>query len=223
MSNNDNIKSKNICFLYTETNGLHELNEDVIKKNLYGFARLVSLNYEIGYLENNKFISSIKKRIIIKPRCMFITDESIKIHGITNEFAEENGNDIEETLSNFMTDLKNVSIIVSHNIIFHIRTVQAECIRYNLSNDFTKFIIIDTINFYHSYSFPKLKDLYENICIIDEIENKPKKEEKTKTEQTPKKEKKIKKSKLTIEPKTNLELIRLCFFKLYSDYEKSII
>ena len=223
MSNNDNIKSKNICFLYTETNGLHELNEDVIKKNLYGFARLVSLNYEIGYLENNKFISSIKKRIIIKPRCMFITDESIKIHGITNEFAEENGNDIEETLSNFMTDLKNVSIIVSHNIIFHIRTVQAECIRYNLPNDFSKFIIIDTISFFHTYSFPKLKDLYENICIIDEIENKPKKEEKTKTEQTPKKEKKIKKSKLTIEPKTNLELIRLCFFKLYSDYEKSII
>lgn len=222
-TNDNNIKSKNICFLYTETNGLHELNEDVIKKNLYGFARLVSLNYEIGYLENNKFISSINKKIIIKPRCMFITDESIKIHGITNEFAEENGNDIEETLLNFMTDLKNVSIIVSHNIIFHIRTVQAECIRYNLANDFSKFIIIDTISFFHTYSFPKLKDLYENICIIDD--NKEKKEESDKKEETGKKEKKLKKSKtkLTVEPKSNLELIRLCFFKLYSDYEKSII
>jgi hypothetical protein len=220
MSNNDNIKSKNICFLYTETNGLHELNEDVIKKNLYGFARLVSLNYEIGYLENNKFISSIKKRIIIKPRCMFITDESINIHGITNEFAEENGNDIEEILSNFMTDLKNVSIIVSHNIIFHIRTVQAECIRYNLPNDFTKFIIIDTINFFHSYSFPKLKDLYENICTTDDTKQKAgEKEEELKKEKKSKKSK----TKLNVEPKSNLELIRLCFFKLYSDYEKSII
>jgi hypothetical protein len=42
-------KSKKICFMYTDTNGLHELNEDVSKKNLFGFARLVSLNYEIEY------------------------------------------------------------------------------------------------------------------------------------------------------------------------------
>jgi hypothetical protein len=49
-------KSDTLCFLYTETNNLHEINENVTKKNLFGFARLVCLNYEIGYIENTKFV-----------------------------------------------------------------------------------------------------------------------------------------------------------------------
>ena len=53
-------KSRKICVIYTETNGLHSTNENVIKKNLYAFARLVVLNYEIGYKEGNKYISTKK-------------------------------------------------------------------------------------------------------------------------------------------------------------------
>ena len=34
--------TRRICYLYTETNGLHELDENVSKKNLFGFARLVA-------------------------------------------------------------------------------------------------------------------------------------------------------------------------------------
>lgn len=185
--------SKKMGFIYTETNGLHELNEDVSKKTLYGFCRLVVLNYEIGYLENNIFISTIKNRIIIKPRCMNITEETSKIHGITNEIANDQGADIEETLITFLQNLKDVSIIISHNILFHLRTIQAECIRYNIQHNFKKNIIIDTSNFYHNIQYPKLKDLYETI-----YNKKPKK-------------------------KLNLELIKLCFLKLYNDYEVSII
>ena len=33
---------KNICIIYTETNGLHQLDEPV-SKNIFGFARLVCL------------------------------------------------------------------------------------------------------------------------------------------------------------------------------------
>ncbi len=181
-------KSKNICFMYTDTNGLHELNEDVSKKNLFGFARLVSLHYEIGYVDDNKFISNIKKNIIIKPRCMFISEESIKIHGITNEEAKEKGQDIEDILNNFLKDISDVNIIVSHNIVFHLRTIQAELIRYNIQFNFKKYILIDTISFQHNLSFPKLKDLYEKIL--------------------------NKKSK----NKSQLELIRKCFFHLYNTY-----
>ena len=43
---------KRICFLYTETNGLHKSNDDVEKKNLYYYARLVTLNYEIGIVND---------------------------------------------------------------------------------------------------------------------------------------------------------------------------
>ena len=186
------IKSKRICFLYTDTNGLHDLNENVSKKNLFGFARLVSLNYNIGCVESGKFISELQKNIIIKPRCMYITDESMKIHSITNENANELGQDIEKILNLFLEDIKNVNIIVSHNIIFHLRTIQAELIRYNIQFNFKKYIIIDTISFFHNYSFPKLKDLYTKL-----------------TNKKPKN-------------KTTLELISKCFFILYNSFEESI-
>ena len=185
-------KSKKICFMYTDTNGLHELNEDVSKKNLFGFGRLVSLNYEIGYVDNDKFISEINKKIIIKPRCMYISDESIKIHNITNEIAQEKGEDIEETLTTFLKDINNVNIIVSHNVVFHLRAIQGELIRYNIQFNFKKFIIIDTISFFHNLSFSKLKDLYEKL--------------------TNKKAKN----------KSQLELIRRCFFNLYYQFESTI-
>ena len=185
-------KSKIVCFLYTDTNGLHELNENVTKKKLYGFARLVSLNYEIGYVKNNKFISEINNKIIIKPRCMYISEESIKIHKITNELANETGKDIEEALNNFLENIKNVDILISHNIIFHLKTIQAELIIYNILFDFKKYIIIDTISFYHNISYPKLKDLHEKLL-----------------NKTPKN-------------KSNLELIKKCFFVLYSQYEATL-
>ncbi len=185
-------KSNKVCFMYTDTNGLHELNEDVSKKNLFGFARLVSLNYEIGYVNDGKYVSEIEKNIIIKPRCMYISEESIKIHGITNEIAKEKGEDIELTLNQFLKDINDVSIIVSHNALFHLRTIQGELIRYNIQFNFKKYIIIDTISFFHKLSFPKLKDLYEKL-----LNKKPKN-------------------------KSQLELIRKCFFNLYNQYEATL-
>jgi DNA polymerase III epsilon subunit-like protein len=185
-------KSKKICFLYTDTNGLHELNENVTKKNLFGFARLVSINYEIGYVEENKFISKINNKIIIKPRCMYIGEDSINIHKITNEIANNTGIEIELVLNTFLNDIKDVDILISHNIIFHLRAIQAELIRYNIVFNFKKYLIIDTINFFHQLPYLKLKDLYEKLL--------------------------NKKSS----NKSNLELIRKCFFTLYNQYDASL-
>jgi DNA polymerase III epsilon subunit-like protein len=188
-------KSKNICFIYTETNGLHTTNEDVIKKNLYSFARLVVLNYDIGYKEGNKYISTKKIRTIIKPRCMYISEESINIHGITMEIANNEGTEIEQVLETFIKDISDVSVIVSHNINFHLKTIIAELVRYNKPFNFSNYIIIDTISFFHELIFPKLNNLYTSI--VD-----------------------AKKSK---KPISNLDKIRLCFLKLYENYEKSLI
>ena len=156
-------KSRKFCILYTETNGLHETSDDVCKKNLFEFARLVSLNYEIGYRENNKFICTKKVRSIIKPRCMNISEESIKIHNINMEKAYKEGIEIELALDNFLKDLSDVSIIISHNIEFHLKTIIAEFVRYNKPFNFNNFILIDTINFYHNFSYPKLKNLFESL------------------------------------------------------------
>jgi DNA polymerase III epsilon subunit-like protein len=184
-------KSRKFCVLYTETNGLHATNEDVCKKNLFEFARLVALNYEIGYRENNKFVCTKKVRSIIKPRAMFITEESIKIHNITMEEANKNGLEIESVLENFLKDLSDVSILISHNIEFHLKTLMAEYVRYNKPFNFNNLIIIDTISFYHNIQYPRLNTLFNSLF-----------------------EKK--------KPVSNIEMIKQCFLKLYSDYENSI-
>lgn len=168
--------NKQICYIYTEINGLHQTEDIVSKKNLYCFARMVCLNYEIGYFKNNEFIQEKKVRHIVKPRCMLITDETIKFYGITQEKANETGVDIEIILKQFKEDIKKVDIIVSHNIDFHLRTILAEAVKYNFLIEFKNYIIIDTINFYHNYGYIKLKELANKLKVeennnLDMIKN----------------------------------------------------
>lgn len=185
---------KRICFLYTETTGLHQSNYPVSKKKLYTFARMVSLNYEIGYLKDNEFIQEKKVRKIIKPRCMYIPEETIEYHGITQEIANKKGIDPEVVINELKDDLKTVDIVISHSIDFHLKTILAEAVRYNISLDFNNYVIVDTINFYHSYGFLKLKELGAKLS----IKNIPESNE------------------------NNVELIKNVFLKLYVKFTKSV-
>lgn len=185
---------KRICFLYTETTGLHQSNYPVSKKKLYTFARMVSLNYEIGYLKDNEFIQEKKVRKIIKPRCMYIPEETIEYHGITQEIANKKGIDPEVVINELKDDLKTVDIVISHSIDFHLKTILAEAVRYNISLDFNNYVIVDTINFYHSYGFLKLKELGAKLS----IKNIPESNE------------------------NNVELIKNVFLKLYVKFAKSV-
>jgi DNA polymerase III epsilon subunit-like protein len=190
----NNLMYKRICFLYTETTGLHQVNESVSKKKLFGFARMVTLNYEIGYVKDKEFIQEKMVKQIVKPRCMFIPKETVEFHGITQEIANQKGVDPEVVISQLKDELKTVDIIVSHNVDFHLRTILAEAVRYNINLDFSKFLIIDTINFSHDYGFVKLKELAGKVG----IKNIPTTNE------------------------SNVELIRDVFFKLYTKFKKSI-
>ena len=185
---------KRICFIYTETNGLHQVNEDVSKKKLFGYARMVTLNYEIGYVKDKEFIQEKIQKQIVKPRCMVISQETLEYHGITQDIANKKGIDPEIIINEFKNELKTVDIIVSHNVDFHLRTILAEAVRYNINLNFNKIIIIDTINFFHSFGFIKLKELASKVGI-----------------------KKIPKTN-----ETNVELIRDVFLKLYTKFKKSI-
>ncbi len=186
--------SKRLCFLYTETTGLHHTTESVSKKKLYAFARMVTINYEIGIFKDGNFIVEQKVRTICKPRCMNIPEDTIGYHGITQEKAIKKGIDPEIVINKFKDDIKNVDIIVSHNIDFHLKTVQAEAVRYNILLNFNKFVIVDTISFYHQNGFMKLKDLAEKLHIKE----------------------------IPTKSKDYVELIRDVFFKLYSKFEKSV-
>ena len=185
-----------VCFIYTQTNGLHQSNEYVSKKNMFEFARPVSLSYIIGYKQGKEFTVTKKESFIFKPDCLTISEESEKIHNISYEMAEKEGVSPEEIMNTLKKDLKNISVIVSHNLPFHIKALQVECFRNCVSIDFSNYILIDTINFHHKLEFPKLKDLAKEILKKDYSDKKS---------------------------SYNLTLIKKCFLKLYSKYEKSIL
>ena len=155
--------SKKICFIYTETTGLHKTHKPVSKKELFNFARPVVINYEIGYYKKNEYVLENKVRHIIKPRCLNIPEETVQFHGITQEIAEEDGVEIETVINQFKKDIKNVNVIVSHNVDFHLKTLIAESVKYNIPIDFSNYLIIDTISFFHEYGYIKLKDLFEKL------------------------------------------------------------
>ena len=84
---------------------------------------------------------------------------------------------------------------MSHNLKFHLQTIQAECFRYHVYLDWSRYLLIDTINFYHKLEFPKLKVLSKHLLGKDYQDKKP---------------------------KFNINIIRKCFFKLYQMHEESV-
>lgn len=187
---------KNICILYTETNGLHKLNEPVSKKNSFGFARLVCLNYIIGYRKDGEFKELKKVRNILKPKCINFDDNAVKFHKISQNKAEKKGIENTKVIKEFANDLKSVRVIVSHNLPFHIRAIQVELFKTCTYINFDDFILIDTINFYHKYDFLKLKEL-SNKVLKKKFDNK--------------------------KAKYNTTIIKDIFMKLYNDYESNVL
>ena len=189
------LLSKKVCIIHTETTGLHELrDEKVYKKNLYGFARMVSFSWIIASRDtDDKFTVINKQKFIIKPRCLQIPDEIVQFHGISQEIALKKGTEIEDVLEEFKDDLIGVSVIVSHSLDFHLKTVQAELVRYNKAMNFNKYILIDLNSFEHNISPATLQNMCQKLI---------KKDLKDKTFAT--------------------DYICELFFKLYNQYEDKI-
>jgi len=141
------MKSNNVCFLYTHTNGFHETNENVSKKNMFEFSRLIQLKYSIGYYNDDKFIEDIKERYTLKPKSINFNEKAVSIHGINFKKAEKKGQDNNRVMNKFKEDLKNVQIIIGHNLHFHLRTIQVELFRTCVNIDFNNYILIDLMDF----------------------------------------------------------------------------
>jgi DNA polymerase III epsilon subunit-like protein len=80
-----------------------------------------------------------------------ISEESSKIHGITNEISLNKGVDIQEVLFEFCSDIDEVDLMVAHNINFDLPLIKVELLRCMQNN-------IDTNDIYQS-----LKDNFETI------------------------------------------------------------
>jgi DNA polymerase III epsilon subunit-like protein len=157
--------TKKVCFIHTDTTGLHEITgEKITKKNLYGFARMVTLSWIIAYKKDDEYIVEKKQRYIIKPRCMHIPESTVQYHGITQEIAENKGVDIEYVFDEFAKDIAQVRIIISHSLEFHMNTIQSELVRYNKPINFSKYLLIDINSFNHAITPATLTNIYTKIC-----------------------------------------------------------
>lgn len=154
--------SNKVCFIYTNTNGLHNTDEFVSKKNMFEFARLIELKYSIGYYDsNNKYIEEIKEKLILKPTCINFNKKAQDIHKISYDKADTKGKNNIFIMNKFKNDLKNVSIIIGHNLNFHIKAIQVELFRTYTYIDFNNYILVDLLNLnYNNTSLINLAKKY---------------------------------------------------------------
>lgn len=116
----------------TETTGLPQtkiINPDT----LHLWPHIVQFSYIIYELKNNVIIK-LNDNIIKLQEGIIIPEESIKIHGITNEICYNLGINKIDAFNSFFEDLKNVDKIVGHNIIFDINMLKVELLRIIYTN-----------------------------------------------------------------------------------------
>jgi DNA polymerase III epsilon subunit-like protein len=117
----------------TETTGLPKtklINENTI----LDWPHIVQLSYIIYDTEDNKIIK-ISDSIINIPDNIALSKESIAIHGVDRNKMTELGKSIRDVISEFLTDINFIDLIVGHNIEFDINMIIVEIYRCMLNND----------------------------------------------------------------------------------------
>jgi DNA polymerase III epsilon subunit-like protein len=151
LKNLEEIKGNKILFIDLETSGLvknvkvsnivQEKRYPNYKNNeYYETSRIVQWGYL--YLEDFDYDYEIKPKNItnkiIKPEGFIIPEESIKIHGITNEIANEKGIKIFEGLKKVKKIIIETEYIVGYNIYFDINILMNEFYRVGLKKPIKK-------------------------------------------------------------------------------------
>ena len=136
----------------------------------YDTARLV----QVALIEQDASGVELKReQYIIKPAGAYqIGPESVKIHGITTELAEAQGEDRMKVLERIVSFCANASEIVCHNANFDVRVVGSELIRAGLPNvlqdkeiDCTMMLGTDIVKIpkpgnYGGYKWPSITELH---------------------------------------------------------------
>ena len=90
------------------------------------WPRLVQLAWQL-HEPNGKLVS--RGNIIVRPDGFTIPFNAAKVHGITTERAERDGEELTSVLDAFQEDLAKAKYIVGHNVEFDINIVGCELIR----------------------------------------------------------------------------------------------
>ena len=104
-----------IIFLDTETTGLPRFRNINALNQPYNWPDIVSVAWSV-YESNGTLVKSCYS--VIKPEDWIIPAESTKIHGITLEYAQENGRPLNQVLLEMKADLETCDSVVAHNLEF---------------------------------------------------------------------------------------------------------
>lgn len=116
-----------ILLFDTETTGLPS-SRIISPDTLHMWPHIVQFSYIIYDTELNTIVEMFDYVVKMK-KDIVIPEDSIKIHGITNEMSIRIGVPIEEILNEFFYYLKTVDEIVGHNIAFDINIIRVELLR----------------------------------------------------------------------------------------------
>jgi DNA polymerase III epsilon subunit-like protein len=150
----------------TETTGLPKFSRTPAKFMRDNWPHIVSLSWMV--LENDTVVET--HSYIVKPKNWVIPDESIAIHGITNEIANKEGVELEHAIDNFM--YQHYDLMLAHNLDFD-ENVIVNAIFWDLNRkNFLEFPhpkrcsmklsrdICKIPTLYKAYKSPKLSELY---------------------------------------------------------------
>ena len=126
----------------TETTGLPR-NYNAPLTDFDNWPRMVQIAWQLHDAKGNLLQHD---SIIIKPEGYSIPLDTIKIHGITNERANEEGKDLKNSLEVFAQAVAQSNYLCGHNIEFDINIIGCEFLRCGLSNAFEGKGVIDTKN-----------------------------------------------------------------------------
>ncbi len=173
------LKTTNMyLFFDTETTGLPK-NWKAPVTDLNNWPRLVQLAYLFYDKDGNKIAGGDH---IIKPDGFTIPIDASRIHGISNEKANQEGKSILTVLQDFQNLIKQAEYLVAHNMSFDEKIIGAEFLRSKMQDSVaTKRKICtmqSTTNFCaldgsYGYKRPKLSELHYKLFRIgfDEAHN----------------------------------------------------
>lgn len=146
----------------TETTGLPAKGNPSVFTEKEKWPHIIQLSYLLYDVTNKKVITCVDE-IIKLDESVVISEESIKIHGITRSKSERKGIIISEALKKFYISLNKCDIVVGHNISFDKRMIMVETNR--ISNNIN---LLTCNEWYNKIMYCTMKNSVE-LCKIEAV------------------------------------------------------
>lgn len=160
-----NLDSRRLVFFDTETTGL-PLDYNAPATCVDNWPRLVQLSWIVA---NGQQIVRTEDHIV-RPVGFVIPADAASVHGITQERALAEGEDLQSVLQLFARDLEDSQCVVGHNVDFDVNVAGAEFYRNDYENPFEHISRLDTMKSSveycklpgkrGTYKWPRLSELH---------------------------------------------------------------